>query len=74
MMNKKEITTSAKAGLDILLNKKTNIDAIREEDAKEYAEHLCNHSADLVGELAFYIYKCWENDPEWHQSDLEYKD
>tara|TARA_B110001454_G_C12514216_1_gene348167 strand:+ start:505 stop:696 length:192 start_codon:yes stop_codon:yes gene_type:complete len=51
----------------------TNKDT-KENDAKEYAEYLYHHSSDLVGELAFYIYKCWEKDNEWHESDMEYKD
>ena len=45
-----------------------------EEDAKEYASYLYQHSSDIEGELAFYIYKCWENDTEWYQSDMEYID
>ena len=44
------------------------------EDAKEYASYLYQHSSDIEGELAFYIYKCWENDTEWYQSDMEYID
>ena len=63
------MTIRSKAGLIIGMDKEG-----MSEDSEEYARYLYQHSSDIEGELAYYVYNCWLKDTELYQSDMEYKD